>query len=665
MPFCRQDAIVRPTFQRLVLSALLLVAGILQALPFPALAGPAEQLGPWRWSGVERVVVVPDIHGAYQEFTALLRASGVVDASLKWVGGKTHLVSLGDLLDRGAESRKVMDLLMRLQHEAPGHGGRVHVVAGNHETMNLLGDLRYVSPAEYAAFTDIETAALRQQAFAGFAERRSEAIAESFLRGSVSAVERDPETREKFDELYPPGYFGHRLGFSPDGLYGRWLLSLPAIIVINDTAYVHGGLPAVTASAPIDELNRSYHADLKLFFDSWTRVIDSGILAEDSATVNFEQARNALRIANPSSCSRSERPSCTAERRSATDRQKNLSAENLAALGELVRLENSPMFGPTGPQWYRGSVRCKRILEMPILQAALANLDAARVVVGHTPTTDRRAHRIMDDKVVMLDTGMLASYYRGRPAALISENGQSQVQYLNPSERVELLGDGGNGNYPFSTAQLLRALSAAEIADVQKGWFGSSWEIELTYEGIAIKAVFFPTNAQDADIKELAAYRLDQLLGFDLVPPTVTRKIAGEAGVLQLAYPGLLTESRRYRERIQPASWCPLPPQQQLLEVFDVLIGDSDRSTSSAGYTQPFWDLKASGHDEAFGPNHDIPDAPRTGDWDLPSTVSGALLALDETKLQAALGQLLQAEQISALLARRDALLEVMKGRAE
>ena len=52
------------------------------------------------------------------------------------------LVSLGDLLDRGAESRKVMDLLMKLQSQAPASGGHVHVVIGNHELMNLTGDMR-------------------------------------------------------------------------------------------------------------------------------------------------------------------------------------------------------------------------------------------------------------------------------------------------------------------------------------------------------------------------------------------------------------------------------------------------------------------------------------------------------------------------------------------
>jgi hypothetical protein len=72
-------------------------------------------------------------------------------------------VSLGDLLDRGADSRKVMDLLMRLQGEAHAAGGQLHVLLGNHEAMNLLGDLRYVDAGEFAAYKDMESAAEREE----------------------------------------------------------------------------------------------------------------------------------------------------------------------------------------------------------------------------------------------------------------------------------------------------------------------------------------------------------------------------------------------------------------------------------------------------------------------------------------------------------------------
>src|ERR1044071_6775839 len=111
---------------------------ILRALvSIPSAAAEAD-----RWSKVERVIAFGDVHGAYDDLIQLLRAAGVVDAELHWAAGTAHVVSTGDLIDRGPGSRQVLDLLMRLQPEAQSAGGMLHVVIGNHEAMNLLGDLR-------------------------------------------------------------------------------------------------------------------------------------------------------------------------------------------------------------------------------------------------------------------------------------------------------------------------------------------------------------------------------------------------------------------------------------------------------------------------------------------------------------------------------------------
>ena len=104
------------------------------------------------FNGVERIVAVGDVHGDFGAFVSVLRDAGVIDAKNKWIGGKTHLVQTGDVLDRGPDSRKVMDLLQALEKQAPKAGGRVHSLLGNHEVMNMYGDLRYVIPAEFAAF---------------------------------------------------------------------------------------------------------------------------------------------------------------------------------------------------------------------------------------------------------------------------------------------------------------------------------------------------------------------------------------------------------------------------------------------------------------------------------------------------------------------------------
>ncbi|MDP3223364.1 MAG: metallophosphoesterase, partial [Rubrivivax sp.] len=240
-------------------AALALVAMLfVMVRPLPALAqagqagqtsqtsqtGQTGQTGQVQWHGVERVVAFADVHGAHTELVRLLRETGIVDEKLRWAAGATHVVSLGDLLDRGADSRQVMDLLMRLQGEAQAAGGRLHVVLGNHEAMNLLGDLRDVHIGEYAAYADVEPAAER-------AQQRQAWVA---AQGDASAA--------AFDQRFPPGYFGHRQALSPDGRYGQWLLSLPVAIKVNDTLFMHAGPSNALRGMTLQEVNLRYRTAL-------------------------------------------------------------------------------------------------------------------------------------------------------------------------------------------------------------------------------------------------------------------------------------------------------------------------------------------------------------------------------------------------------------------
>ena len=102
----------------------------------------------------ERTVAIGDIHGAYSALVSILSEARLIDESNSWSGGEATLVQLGDFLDRGEHTRRVMDLLMKLQQEAPAAGGRVVVLMGNHEALNLLGEVDDVSPASVAAWAD-------------------------------------------------------------------------------------------------------------------------------------------------------------------------------------------------------------------------------------------------------------------------------------------------------------------------------------------------------------------------------------------------------------------------------------------------------------------------------------------------------------------------------
>lgn len=199
------------------------------------------------WSGVERVIAVGDVHGDYGQLVAVLRSAGLIDGSANWTGGKTHLVQTGDILDRGGHSRQVMDLLMKLEQQAPATGGYVHVLLGNHEVMNIYGDLRYVSPGDFASFATPDSAKLRDQEY------------DSFMKAAGSKAN---VTREQWNEQHPLGYFEQRAAFGPDGVYGKWLRTLNTVIRINDTMFDHAGLSAKYASMSMEGINKEVREEL-------------------------------------------------------------------------------------------------------------------------------------------------------------------------------------------------------------------------------------------------------------------------------------------------------------------------------------------------------------------------------------------------------------------
>lgn len=199
------------------------------------------------WTNVARVVAVGDVHGDYEQLVAVLKSAGVIDDAGNWTGGKTHLVQTGDILDRGGRSREVMNLLIKLQRQAPDAGGYVHCLLGNHEVMNLYGDLRYVSPGEYGAFSTDESAALRDREY------------EKFSRASGPGAN---VTKDEWYKQHPLGYLEHRAAFASDGVYGKWLRSLDTEIRINDTFFVHSGIGPKYVAMSMDEMNRRVREEL-------------------------------------------------------------------------------------------------------------------------------------------------------------------------------------------------------------------------------------------------------------------------------------------------------------------------------------------------------------------------------------------------------------------
>lgn len=81
--------------------------------------------------------LIGDIHGCYQTLLGLLKRESLIGADLQWTGGDSQVWFLGDYTDRGPDGLEVIELLMRLEQEAPQSGGAVNTLLGNHDMLLL------------------------------------------------------------------------------------------------------------------------------------------------------------------------------------------------------------------------------------------------------------------------------------------------------------------------------------------------------------------------------------------------------------------------------------------------------------------------------------------------------------------------------------------------
>ncbi|WP_314105788.1 metallophosphoesterase [uncultured Stenotrophomonas sp.] len=160
--------------------------------PHPVTVLPPRAAPVARLPSTPRIVALSDIHGQYGLLVKLLRAHHVIDNQDRWALGTATLVVAGDVFDRGPQVTEAFWLLYGLQQQAAAAGGAVHFVLGNHETMVLYDDLRYVNP--------------------------------KYLKSA-----------QLLGRSYPALY-------GADSVIGQWLRTRPVLLQIGDTLFLHGGI---------------------------------------------------------------------------------------------------------------------------------------------------------------------------------------------------------------------------------------------------------------------------------------------------------------------------------------------------------------------------------------------------------------------------------------
>lgn len=353
-----------------------------------------------------RVVAVGDVHGSLDGFRSVLRAAGLIDAADRWTGGTTTFVQTGDVTDRGADVRGALDLLMALEREAPAQGGRVLPVLGNHEAMNLVGELRDVTADICGRFAGKDADKIRDDGWREY-ERLVKARARSRPGEQPLGL---PRAKDGFLASYPRGCIEYRRALGPNGTYGKWLRRHPIAVQVDKSVFMHAGAPPDTTDSPEalnararDEIARVDRFVARLtaagLAAPWFRLED--LLAVAAAEVRWVNAR--------------------AEAAKAAGEAPDFAGIDLALVNEAAAftgLGTWSLLDGDGPLWYRGYAMAEEAaLEAPFT-ALLARWNADRLVVAHTVSRDFKVRQRLGGRLFLIDTGMLTSVYKGTGAAL-------------------------------------------------------------------------------------------------------------------------------------------------------------------------------------------------------------------------------------------------------
>jgi hypothetical protein len=189
----------------------LLLVSVALAAPVESEANAPAATSAFYFAQPKRLVAFGDIHGDYKVLLDVLTQKRIIDKNLNWIAGDSFVISMGDLLDRGPNSRAVMDLLIKLEAQAAEAGGRLITLNGNHEIMVTKGDYRYFSKEDIQNYRDFS-----------------------------------PEGSDK--EVLDRAFTG-------DSKYAKWIASRPVAVVVGKDLFIHAGVEDWIGTISLDDLN--------------------------------------------------------------------------------------------------------------------------------------------------------------------------------------------------------------------------------------------------------------------------------------------------------------------------------------------------------------------------------------------------------------------------
>ena len=326
------------------------------------------------WTGIEKIVAIGDIHGDYNSFVNILRGTGLIDNLGHWTGGKTHLVQLGDVMDKGDNAKGIFDLIMELEKEAEKAGGKVHMLLGNHEEMNITGIAfafpGYVTLKQFKSFIPDRYIKNQEKKFRKKMRRNHprEADSDSSIDNNLDRYWKDFHNKVIRNDRHP-AQTQYKKSFNEK--YGKWLVKQNAVIKINDTIFVHGGISQRFSDWKLKNINNRLRLELS------------------------DQRRAVMSSGNP----------------------------------YIKGHDQVFVYNTEGPLWFRGLAQFRGKGSGKVADDILLNLKAQHMVIGHTPQIIKEDMKRFGDKIWIIDTAISDRHGDGFLSALIIKNGKFSRKY--------------------------------------------------------------------------------------------------------------------------------------------------------------------------------------------------------------------------------------------
>jgi len=206
------------------------------------------------------------------------------------------------------------------------------------------------------------------------------------------------------------------------------------------------------------------------------------------------------------------------------------------------------------------------------------------------------------------------------------------------------------------------------------------WTLVLEKDGVTRRALWKNPEGRlkgflDSWKCEIAAYRLDKLLGLNMVSPTVEKRFQGNKGSCQLMSENVIMLRTKQEEKIKTPSYRiePLNRATYLQRAWDNLIANEDRNIGDILYTED-WRMILIDHSRAFRSSKKytknlIFDEKYKGGpklmKKLPKAFVEKLKSLNFEQIKDAVGEYLTDKEINAVLIRRDLIIDWLNKRIE